>query len=46
VPEPVVDREDMRVIMGALADLVTYVRDIRDLLRDDGEEEGDEEGEV
>jgi hypothetical protein len=45
VDEAAIEREDVLVIMGALADLVVYVRDIRELLGEDGDEEGDEEGE-
>jgi hypothetical protein len=45
VDEAVIEREDVLVIMGALADLVVYVRDIKELLGEDGDEEGDEEGE-
>jgi hypothetical protein len=45
VDEAAIEREDVLVIMGALADLVVYVRDIKELLGEDGDEEGDEEGE-
>jgi hypothetical protein len=47
VPEPPIDREDALVIMGALADIVSELRGIRELLEDTlgGEEEEDPEGE-
>jgi hypothetical protein len=32
-------REEVTAVIGALADIIGYLRDIRDELRDDGEEE-------
>jgi hypothetical protein len=45
--ETLIYRSEVLAIMGALSDLVVYVRDIRDLLEEPGdEEEGNEAGEV
>jgi hypothetical protein len=41
--ESLVYRTEVLAIIGALADLVVDVREIRRLLEDDGEEEADEE---
>jgi hypothetical protein len=44
--EPLIYREEVRAIIGALADLIVEVRNIRTWLEgNDGEEEGDEAGE-
>jgi hypothetical protein len=37
--EPLIYRSEVLAIIGALADLVVEVRDIRDLLEEDDEEE-------
>jgi hypothetical protein len=40
-PETLIYRGEVLAIMGALADLVFEVRNIRDLLEEDGEEEAE-----
>jgi hypothetical protein len=39
VDEPVIHREEVKALRIGMADLVTYLREIRDHLLDDGEEE-------
>jgi hypothetical protein len=45
-PEPVIYREEVLGIIGALADLVVDVRGIREVLEEDGEEEEEQEGDL
>jgi hypothetical protein len=45
-PEPLIYREEVTAILGALSDLVVDVREIRRTLQDDGEEEEEQEGDV
>ena len=44
--EPLIYREEVLGIIGALADLVVDVRNIRSLLEEDGEEEEEQEGDL
>jgi hypothetical protein len=41
--EPVIYRAEVLAIIGALSDLVVYVRGIRDLLQENGGEEEEED---
>jgi hypothetical protein len=43
-PEPIIYRTEVVAIIGALADPVVEVREIRRFLREDGEEEEEQEG--
>ncbi len=44
--EPVIYREEVLAIIGALADLVVHVRKIRSLIEEDDEEEEEQEGDL
>lgn len=45
-PAPLIYREEVLGIIGALADLVVDVRGIRRVLEEDGEEEEEQEGDL
>jgi hypothetical protein len=45
-PEPLIYRDEVLAILGALADLVVDVRGIRAVLEEDGEEEEEQEGDL
>jgi hypothetical protein len=45
-PEPLIYREEVLAIIGALADLVVDAHRIRELLEEDGQEEEEQEGDL
>jgi hypothetical protein len=45
-PQPLIYREEVLGIVGALADLVVDLRAIRQLLEGNGEEEEEQEGDL